>query len=181
MIELLLQVIWFLIPAGVANLVPPIAARMIPAWDSPMDFGVKLRGQRLFGSHKTFRGLFSGILAATAVHKLQVLIALNYQWFFNLAFDEFFYQQWWLGAWFGFTALAGDAIKSLIKRQTNREPGKPWLPWDKIDWIIGTLAGSWFLFHFDADFAITAIIAGLLLSFAGKIIGYWLGINSSWI
>jgi len=181
MLELLLQVFWFLIPAGVANLVPPVFAKLLPDWNFPMDFGITLQGQRLFGSHKTFRGLVSGIATATIVHNLQILLASKYQWVHDLAIDNFFYQHWWLGAWLGFTALTGDALKSTIKRQINLEPGKPWLPWDKIDWILGTLAGTWFLFQFDILFVITAILTGLILSFIGRVIGYWLGINSSWM
>jgi CDP-2,3-bis-(O-geranylgeranyl)-sn-glycerol synthase len=181
MVELTLQVIWFLIPPGVANLVPPIFAKLLPKWNYPMDFGLTIRSQRLFGSHKTFRGLISGILTAIAVHNIQILLASRYQWIENLAIDDVYYQHWWLGAWLGFTALGGDAIKSMIKRQANLEPGKPWLPWDKIDWILGTLAGTWFIFQFSTLFIIIAIVAGLVLSFTGRVIGYWLGINSSWI
>ena len=146
-----------------------------------MDFGLELRGKRLLGSHKTIRGLVTGVLCAALLHYLQTRLAIRWSWAEDLAIDPVYYQYWWIGAWLGFLALVGDALKSLVKRQLHIAPGKPWLPWDKIDWIIGTLAGSWFIFHFEMRFAITAILCGLLLSFAGKIVGYWLNINSSWI
>lgn len=172
---------WFLIPAGVANLVPPVAARVLPRWNNPMDFGLMFRGQHLFGSHKTVRGLVTGVLFASVVHNLQVLLSIRFNGLQTLAIDPMFNQTWWLGAWLGFTALMGDALKSFIKRQAHIEPGKPWLPWDKIDWILGVLAGSWFLFQFNASFIIMAIIIGLLLSSLGKLLGYWLRINPDWL
>lgn len=178
---LLMQVVWFLVPAGMANLVPPIAAKLLPRWQTPMDFGVHLRGRQLFGSHKTVRGLVTGVMLGSVIHQIQVLAALRYEWLWNLAIDPAFYQRWWLGAWLGFTALSGDAIKSLFKRQAGIDPGKPWLPWDKIDWIIGTLAGTWFLFDYPIAFVFASLMAGLVLSFAGRLVGYWLNINSSWL
>jgi CDP-2,3-bis-(O-geranylgeranyl)-sn-glycerol synthase len=178
---LILEVLWFLIPAAVANLVPPITARMLPHWNTPMDFGLHWRGQQLLGSHKTVRGLVTGVLMATLAHQLQVLLALNSVFLSALAIDPAFHQTWWLGGWMGFAALLGDAVKSLVKRQLHITPGRPWLPWDKIDWILGTLAGCWLLLPVTFGFALTAVITGLLLSSAGKVIGYWLKINRSWL
>jgi len=179
--SLLLQVIWFLVPAGVANLVPPIAARLLPRWIYPMDFNLTLRGQRVLGAHKTMRGLICGTVSAFGVHQLQILAALKYDLFSSLAFSKQFHELWWLGPWLGFTALSGDAIKSFIKRQWHISPGQPWLPWDKIDWIIGVLAGSWFFLHFSLTFIAVAMVTGLLLSTIGRIIGYWLKINQEWL
>ena len=177
----LLQVIWFLIPAGMANLVPPIAAKVLPAWTYPMDCNLTFRGQRLLGSHKTMRGLVSGVLLAFATHQLQVFAAQQNNYFNDLAISPVYYELWWLGPWIGFTALAGDALKSFIKRQLQISPGRPWLPWDKIDWIIGTMAGCWFILQLSFTFVVIALITGLLLSTVGRIVGYWFHINKDWL
>lgn len=179
--NLLLQVIWFLIPAGVANLVPPVAARLLPRWETPMDFGLHWRGQQLLGSHKTLRGLLTGTLMATVAHHFQVLLAEEFSRLDGLAVSPLFYEYWWMGTWLGFTALLGDGLKSLIKRQLRIAPGRPWLPWDKIDWIIGCLLGSWFLFPFSTGFVLAALATGLVLSVLGRIAGYWLNINKDWL
>ena len=179
--ELLLQVIWFLAPAGAANFIPPIAAKLAPRWNTPMDFGLTLRGQRVFGSHKTIRGLFCGVLLATVVHQVQIEISNQLPAMRALAIEESYLQYWWLGPWLGFIALMGDAIKSFFKRQFGIAPGKAWLPWDKIDWVLGTLAGSAFFFTFDIKFVTVSLVAGLTLSFVARAAGYWLKINSSWI
>ena len=45
-----------------------------------------------------------------------------------------------LGALMGGGALIGDLVKSFIKRRLNQPPGKPWFPWDQLDWIAGVIA-----------------------------------------
>ena len=44
-----------------------------------------------------------------------------------------------LGALMGGGALMGDLVKSFIKRRLNVPPGKPWFPWDQLDWIAGAM------------------------------------------
>jgi CDP-2,3-bis-(O-geranylgeranyl)-sn-glycerol synthase len=74
-------------------------------WAAPLDFGLVLKdGQRLFGSHKTWRGLIAGAAAAGVL-----AAALG--------------QSLLLGAAFGATSMAGDALSSTIKRRLRREPG----------------------------------------------------------
>jgi CDP-2,3-bis-(O-geranylgeranyl)-sn-glycerol synthase len=74
-------------------------------WAAPLDFGVVLKdGQRLFGSHKTWRGL---IAAAAASGLLATALDLGLL----------------LGAAFGATSMLGDALSSTIKRRLRREPG----------------------------------------------------------
>jgi CDP-2,3-bis-(O-geranylgeranyl)-sn-glycerol synthase len=39
----------------------------------------------------------------------------------------------------GFGALAGDSIKSFFKRRLGFAPGKAWVPFDQLDFIVGGL------------------------------------------
>lgn len=74
-------------------------------WAAPLDFGLVLKdGQRLFGSHKTWRGLIAGAAAAGFL-----AAALG--------------QSLLLGAAFGATSMVGDALSSTIKRRLRRAPG----------------------------------------------------------
>lgn len=180
MMETALKILWFLLPAGAANLIPPVAAKLFPQWDWPVDFGAMFRGRRLFGSHKTFRGFVAGVLLSTATLQGQCFIAGQVPWIQNLAPDPAFCNGWWLGPWFGLTALGGDLLKSFFKRQFSIKPGQPWAPWDQIDWILGVLVATYPIFKFDVLFAVGAILIGLCLSFMFKIIGYFFGINADW-
>ncbi len=74
-------------------------------WAAPLDFGLVLKdGQRLFGSHKTWRGLLAG---AAASGLLAAALGPGFA----------------LGAAFGAISMAGDALSSTIKRRLGREPG----------------------------------------------------------
>lgn len=74
-------------------------------WAAPLDFGVVLNdGQRLLGSHKTWRGLLAG---TTASGILATILGPGFL----------------LGAAFGATSMAGDALSSTIKRRLRRDPG----------------------------------------------------------
>jgi CDP-diglyceride synthetase len=72
---------------------------------APLDFGfIAWDGQRLLGSHKSWRGFISGAIAGAAVGRLCGL-------------------SWWIGCGFGALSLLGDALSSAIKRRLRRPPG----------------------------------------------------------
>lgn len=74
-------------------------------WAAPLDFGCVLRdGERLFGSHKTWRGLVAGVLACALAAQLSGVT-------------------WTIGAGFGAASLLGDAASSAIKRRLQFPPG----------------------------------------------------------
>lgn len=139
--DLIFFALWFFLPAGVANMAPIIAARLtyMDKWETPMDCGLKLRGKRIFGENKTWRGLLSGIVAAIAVVYVQQLIWQNGAVTFDAALpiDYLEYSPVLLGLLFGAGALLGDAIESFIKRQKGIPAGDKWFPFDQIDYIIG--------------------------------------------
>ena len=79
----------------------------------------------------------------------------------------------------GFGALFGDSVKSFFKRQLNIKPGKSWIPFDQVDWIIGAILFSIFyvaLSLYDVIFAI--IIFGVLHPIV-NLIGYFLKIKKN--
>lgn len=177
----LLEVLWFLLPAGGANLIPPVAARIWPTWNAPVDRGRIFYGKPLFGRTKTIRGFVVGILFSTIILYLQCIVHSKFYVFNDLEFREIFCNEWWLGPCFGFSALLGDLVKSFFKRRLNFQSGQSWFPWDQIDWVIGVLLVTYPLFKFSLGFILLALVLGILLSGGAKIIGYWLGINSNWI
>lgn len=89
-----------------ANAAPWAAARLLgDRWAAPLDGGRLLRdGRRLFGSHKTWRGLVAGITVCALAAPLLDL-------------------PWLAGAGFGGAALLGDALSSAVKRRLALPPG----------------------------------------------------------
>lgn len=71
----------------------------------PLDFGfIASDGERLLGSHKTWRGLIAGTLAGALVAPLTGVHPM-------------------VGAGVGSTSLVGDALSSGIKRRLRLPPG----------------------------------------------------------
>ncbi len=129
MLEKIITIILTFLPAGIANLTP-VLVKKVKFLDYPLDFNKRFREKRIFGDHKTIRGIFFGILASIIVTRLLVFSPLKdlILWKANYLL---------IGFLLGLGALGGDAIKSFFKRQVNIKPGKSWIPFDQIDWILG--------------------------------------------
>lgn len=138
--------IWFMLPAAAANAMPILVAKLpvIKHWDAPLDLGTTFRGQPLLGSHKTWRGLASGILTSTLVLWLQQLLYAHFapaHWLGHTIIYTAL-PTLALGPLFGLGALGGDAIKSFFKRRRGTASGASWIPFDQIDYIIGAVLVS---------------------------------------
>jgi CDP-2,3-bis-(O-geranylgeranyl)-sn-glycerol synthase len=137
--------IWFLLPAAVANMTPIFFAKLpvVRDWDAPLDFGYTLRGRELFGSHKTWRGIISGTMAAMLVFWLQQLLYGHAGWLQQVCAGlDYASLPLIVGPLLGFGALAGDAIKSFFKRQSGVPSGQSWFPFDQLDYIAGAVLVS---------------------------------------
>lgn len=141
MIKEIFFALWFFAPAGAANVMPILVAPvpLLKKINAPMDFGLTFRGKRMLGAHKTWRGLISGILAATLAFWLQQLLVAHVGWLhaWTHQVDYANLSTLVLGPLFGIGALGGDAIESFFKRQRGVAPGRGWFPFDQIDYIIG--------------------------------------------
>jgi len=132
----LLKVAWFFLPAGCANMLTGFVKRW-PILNYPIDFGKSWRGQRIFGSHKTWRGIVFGVLGAVGMVFIQKSF---YPGMMHIAIID--YSQisvWKLGIIFGLGAALGDLVRSFFKRRVGIEPGGRWFPFDQIDWIVGAV------------------------------------------
>lgn len=141
--------------------------------DYPVDFRIKLRGKRLFGSNKTFRGFFFGIIVSIITVFIQKLLfeysySCRYISFIDYSAHNFIL----LGFLMGFGALFGDLVESLIKRRFNIKPGKPWVPWDQLDFVIGSLAFLAIIYIPQWQAVVTLLIIVPLLHIVLNRLGY---------
>jgi CDP-2,3-bis-(O-geranylgeranyl)-sn-glycerol synthase len=140
MLNDILFAFWFFLPAGFAN-VSPIVVSKIPLlshWNTPIDFGVTYKGKQLFGSNKTWRGLFFGVLVSECIFLLEQRFAQDFGSFSNYLVSMQFNQLPFIfGLLLGFGVIAGDAVESFFKRQRGIPPGNSWFPFDQTDYIIG--------------------------------------------
>jgi CDP-2,3-bis-(O-geranylgeranyl)-sn-glycerol synthase len=181
MLQDLFFAFWFFIPAAWANMVPIFAAA-IPAlkkFDAPMDFGYSYRGKRIFGSHKTWRGVIAGVIIATLLLWLQQLAVEHVAWIRNMT-DQVDYTALptlILGPLFALGALGGDAIESFFKRQRGVPPGQGWFPFDQIDYIIGGAIATMPFVSLTVWQYIWLIILWLLIHVASTYLGWLVGLK----
>jgi CDP-diglyceride synthetase len=128
------SVLYLAIPAFVANMIPIVVAKLniCPKIAKPIDNNKTWRGHALLGKNKTWRGLFFGIITGAFVALLQFFLP-----FFDSVKMIDISTSLLFGALAGFGALFGDAIASIIKRQLDIPSGKPFIPLDQIDYILG--------------------------------------------
>jgi CDP-2,3-bis-(O-geranylgeranyl)-sn-glycerol synthase len=112
-------------PAMVANASPVIYSKL------PLNRPIN---EKLFGKNKTWFGFVFGVLSGGLVGYLISSYFPTLNLYNSLTMS--------------FGALLGDLIKSFFKRRCGISEGKDWVPFDQIDWIIGGVAFSFYLFSF---------------------------------
>ncbi len=156
------------------------------AW--PIDRGLTLRGRRLFGDNKTFRGVMAGALGtalamtlqAKVLHVLPAARALEY-------FDYSLLRPWRLGFLLGLVRMLSELPNSFAKRQLDIPPGQLgrgiWAPvfylLDHLDYLPGT----WIVLANLVDVTISRVLGSVVIVFVAhhlaSILGYCLGMRRS--
>ncbi len=131
MLSLIISSIYLILPSYFANMCP-VLFKWVP-------FGGKPISVKLFGSHKTWRGFYTGYLGALLILYLQFYLQkqgiiksftfLDYQ---NINIFLYAFA-------FGIGAIVGDTLKSFIKRRIGIGPGQPWIPFDQLDFVVFAL------------------------------------------
>ncbi len=179
----ILFALWFFAPVGVAN-ASPVFANQVPILQKlgmPLDGGRTFRGKRIFGDHKTVRGLLAGTLFGFLTTALQMFLFNNFSFFENLAgsVDYSSPAVLLMGAALGFGALTGDAIKSFFKRQFSVPSGQSWFPFDQIDYIVGAILFSLPFVTLGAKDYLVITIVWFLIHPVATVVGWLLKLKDS--
>ena len=170
---------YLLLPALIANLAPPLFKK-VPFLAYPVDFGLKWKGKPILGPHKTFRGFFFGILVAILVCYVQKVLFSGCDWCRSLSILDYSGMNFLLfGFLMGFGALFGDIVESFLKRRRGIKSGRPWIPWDQLDFVIGSLLFLSIVFIPSWQTILFLIIVVPILHIITNHIGFYLGINKS--
>lgn len=183
MIQDVLFAIWFILPAGLAN-VAPVFAAVIPAFkkfDMPIDANKTWHGKPILGPHKTWRGIVSGIIAATLTLWIQQLLFAQFDWavFVSAQVNYATLPVLIVGPLFAIGALGGDALKSFFKRRVGIKSGKSWLPFDQLDYIIGSILVLLLFVTLTLSQYIWIFIIWFVTHLIVSYIGYKLGLKKS--
>jgi CDP-2,3-bis-(O-geranylgeranyl)-sn-glycerol synthase len=102
--SLIIYPLIYIFPAYVAN-----GAPVIFGGGTPLDFKRKLDGKRIFGDHKTIRGLIAGILSGIIIAGVE---------------SAYLPYMLLIGVMLSIGTHAGDLLGSFIKRRFNIKSGK---------------------------------------------------------
>lgn len=166
----------FIFPAYCANGMPVIfgGGRTIDGnrkfWD----------GKPIFGSHKTFRGFFAGLIIGTLVgFAEQVLFETFHS--SSLLSEIMFSPNFFLGLAISFGALVGDLADSFIKRRLNIPPGSPLPVIDQLDFVAGALLFSFIIGLLPSPLiTLIVIIITPPIHLLTNFLAYLLGFKKEW-
>lgn len=174
--------IWVFLPAALANMTPIPVSKVpfLKKYNYPADFYKTYKGVRIFGDHKTIRGYISGIIVAILTVFLQIYVFERSEFIQTISpVDYSEVNPLALGLLAGFGALFGDSVKSFFKRRRGIAPGKTWVPFDQIDYIIGGLLFmSLYLMIPWYDYLIILVI-WFLIHLLSTSFGYLIGVKDS--
>jgi CDP-2,3-bis-(O-geranylgeranyl)-sn-glycerol synthase len=182
MINELIFVWWFFMPSGVANIAAFFSGKIpyFKKFSYPADFYIKFRGKRLLGEHKTIRGFIFGVISAIAIVYLQIYLYNSFGFIRDIVpLDYNLVNPYIFGFLSGFGALFGDSVKSFFKRQIGVAPGKSWVPFDQIDYIIGGILFTSFYTRLSAEQYVALFVVWFLLHPLTTLLGYILRLKES--
>jgi len=182
---LILEAFFFAIPLYVSNSFASLSMSIpkLKDWSTPIDLGKSINNKRILGDGKTFRGLTFGTFCAIIAGFLQYLFVkkscINFEYLisFNNASLAFFLITSFL---LGFGALVGDSIKSLIKRRVGIKRGRPWPPFDQLDFLVGSILFVSIYYFPGWKIILVLLIATPILHLLSNITAYLLNLKEVW-
>lgn len=172
-----LEGFWLFLPAYVAN-----PAAVLTGHGTPVDFGIKIGGRRVFGDGKTWYGLFGGTISGMFIGLLQLLISLVVP---GIPSHGAGIQALFVIFLLSFGALFGDLLGSFMKRRMGIERGNKAPLLDQYDFVIGTIvllsifSPSFLYSHYFRGVHIAGLVTIIVvtppLHRAVNILGYKLG------
>ena len=90
--------------------------------DIPLDLGFTLKGERIFGNNKTFKGVF--VMTSVSIFT-SIILYIGYKNGFDLFINPIFSNTpVRIGIIYAFAYISGELINSFIKRQMNISAGQ---------------------------------------------------------
>ncbi len=161
---MIIESLYFFLPGYIANMAP-VLLRRIPFLGKPIH-------RKLFGEHKTWRGLAVATLVGGLVFWLQKLLYLSgFQSWALIDYSDF---PLWCGFVQGAGVILGDLVKSYYKRKQGIKPGDPWWVWDQLDFVIGGLILGFIFYVPPVETVLVLVVLSPILHLLANNIGYLL-------
>jgi len=137
-ITIIIKLIYFMLPAYLANMAPVLGKNILKPLAIPIDFGKKWNKQPILGKNKTWRGVLLAVIASTIIFLIQSYL-YKFPSIKSISLIDYSSASLWIAFLLGLGAIAGDSIESFFKRRAKIPSGNPWIPFDQIDFTVGAL------------------------------------------
>lgn len=165
-----------MLPAYLANPAAAISGKT-NKFNVPIDLGKEIKGQRIFGDGKTYKGFITGVTFGILVGVIQNLLNSTV---LNNSMPVFTYKAVFA---LSFGSMSGDLVASFLKRRLGIERGEQFFPVDQLDFAFGSwlitllISPYWFVKNFTLPIIVTALILTPVFHRIVNIIGYKLRIS----
>ena len=166
---LILQALWFIFPASVAN-----ASPVVIRGTKPLDFGKKLRNNRIFGDGKTFEGTVGGVAfgALTGVLQLYIIQFLPSDLGLQAHTIELIIA-------LSVGAILGDIIGAFVKRRLGVPRGHPALLLDQLGFLLTSLLFASFVFDMNIVMMAVLVVVTPVVHLATNMFAYFMKIKKT--
>ena len=153
----------------------------------PLDLGIGFRGKRIFGDHKTWRGLVMNVVGCCSGTAIQATLQRGGLIPDQILWVDYTKEGWLVGLLLGLGATIGELPNSFLKRQIGIGPGKKgkglwaivFFIFDQIDIVIGIWICLFFIIRPSALTVLWSFLLALLLHLAVSTTGFLLGMRKT--
>ncbi|MFH2027903.1 MAG: CDP-2,3-bis-(O-geranylgeranyl)-sn-glycerol synthase [Nanoarchaeota archaeon] len=173
----ILKCLYFMLPAYFANMAPVLVKDFFKLLNFPIDFNKNFFNKPIFGKNKTYRGLIFAVIFGIITSYMQHILT-NFRFFDSLTFMD--YSNWLIiGFLLGLGAILGDLVESYFKRRVDIRPGDPFIPWDQLDFVIGSLLLVSIIFRPTLKISAVIVIFSFVLHIVINHIGFHLKLKKT--
>ncbi len=172
-LEIVFTAIYFILPAYFANMCPVLFGKLNLPLGKPIN-------EKLFGSHKTWRGFYAGYIGALIILFLQYYLQTEGVFWIYKIIDYSLENIFLFAFIFGIGAIFGDLLKSFFKRRIGIKPGAPWFPFDQIDLVLGAFLFLLPFFIPPWEIFVALLIVTPILHFLTNLVAYLIGLKKVW-
>lgn len=175
---ILFSTLYFFMPSYIANSIPPLLHRfkLFSYLAVPVDFKKEFLGKRIFGDHKTIRGVLGIFFIGFILCFLFFEINSDFKVYEYVGHNSLLFC-----TLYSLGIIFGDLLFALIKRRLNLKPGAAFIPFDQTNYVIGVFILTQWLVQLDLYMWGIIWMQTFVLHTVFNRFGYYLGLhNAKW-
>lgn len=189
MLELTCQLLFLGSPLLLAAVVQGLCIRYdwLPSFKKPLDLGLNLRGKRILGDHKTWRGLAVNVVFCTLGSMVQAWFQRKGYLPHWLPFFDYAKEGPFIGLLLGLGMTVGELPNSFMKRRLDIAPGQSkkgfwgmiFFLFDQVDLAVGIWVFLFFVIRPSPWVILWSFVITIVFHVAISGTGYLLGMRKT--